>query len=118
MRMTGAIFALLLAAVIAQPAAAKLRPASEADLRCLGLLASAASQSQGDSRTQAFAGVMYYLGRLDGAAPGIDLAKELRAIDKPMNREVVAKEGERCIAALNASSTRLQKFGEDMKPKP
>ena len=59
-------------------AVAPLDAASEADLRCVGVLANVISETTDEKQISAYsAGLFYFLGKIDGRQPGIDLGGQL-----------------------------------------
>ena len=62
----------------ASAALAPLDRASEADLRCVGVLANVISETTDEKQISAYsAGLFYFLGKIDGRQPGIDLGAQL-----------------------------------------
>ena len=63
---------------MAAAAAAPLDNASHSDVRCVAALALAANTAEGEQLTGLAFQLFYYLGRLDGRVPGLDLEAALR----------------------------------------
>ena len=84
----------------------------EGDLRCVALLAVAVANTQGESRANITAGLMYFVGRIDGIAPGIDLKTELQRIAGTMADP--AADMTRCGAILTAKGQELIAIGGDL----
>ena len=62
----------------ASAAVAALVPASEADLRCVAVLANAVSETTDENLIASHSvGMFYFLGKIDGRHSGIDLGAQL-----------------------------------------
>jgi hypothetical protein len=102
-------------ALAAPVQAQTITPAIANDLRCVAVISAIIGQMpEGTQRLEATTGVMYFVGRLDGAAPNLDLqaalAKELTTI----KTDTVQAEVERCSKVLIAKGTKLQEIGKAM----
>lgn len=90
-----------------------LTPSAMKDLQCftLGLVA-AGGTSEAAKQQSAVAGVWYFLGRLDGEAPGIDLRKEAdRALARMSGDPRTKKIGAACDAQFRNRGADLIAFG-------
>ena len=102
-----------LAALVSRPAHAAppvpLSPAVKKDVQCFILFAAAAGTATDEIVKQgAAAGTMYYLGRLNVAAPGLDL-------NQAVQQEAVIFETEQKAEQIGAAcDSELQKRGADM----
>ena len=104
-----------LAATLAGPAAAQKSEPIEADLRCVAVLSAITGNLPEDRRSQMVAGVMYFVGRVDGQAPGTDLKTELRRIIPTLTQTSVNGEAQRCGAVLSAKGTQLEELGKALR---
>jgi hypothetical protein len=96
-------------------AQARAQDPTSADMRCFIAMAAAADTADAQSKTAMMAGVIYYLGKLDGRTPSLDLAaraaKEGKAMtDKDFNEEAVS-----CAAALLARGQAVQAVGQRLQ---
>lgn len=109
--------AALAAAGMAPPAAAQQVPvpAVEADLRCIAVLSLAAATQGEETRAQMVAAFMYFVGRIDGLAPNIDLKAELQRVMPTVTGQQLTDEGKRCGQLLIEKGARLQELGRDMQ---
>ncbi|MBT2188584.1 hypothetical protein [Sphingobium nicotianae] len=97
------------------PGLAAQPPEVEADLRCIAIVAAAVGQAQGEARTGVIGGMMYFIGRVEGRAPAIDLEAELRRIYTALTQEVVETERIRCGGILSEKGQRLQAVGKALQ---
>lgn len=99
---------------VAPPAAADAQ--TEADLRCLAVALILIGQTQDPSQQQAFnSAAIYYLGRLDGRAPDIDLEEHLSGLLRDFSPERLAVERVRCGELLVTRGRVLQDIGRDLE---
>lgn len=103
------------AAGLAPPVAAQQVPAVEADLRCIAVLSLAAATQGEETRAQMVAAFMYFVGRIDGLAPNIDLKTELQRVMPTVTGQQLTDEGKRCGQILIEKGARLQELGRDMQ---
>jgi hypothetical protein len=62
--------------------------------------------------------MLYFVGRLDGRAPGLDIEAGLRRLMTPANAgELLKPDLQRCAAILTERGTVLQKIGNSMMGK-
>ena len=88
---------------------------TENDLRCVAVLSAVIGNlADGEQRSQVMAGTMYFIGRVEGAAPRTDLKAELKRIVPTLNAEVMADEAKRCGAILVEKGTQLQAIGSEL----
>ncbi|HZV56486.1 MAG TPA: hypothetical protein VFF89_02325, partial [Sphingobium sp.] len=98
---------------LACPAAAQPPAPVENDLKCVAaLLAIAGSMPEGAQRMQMAAGVMYFMGRVEGQAPTLDLKAELQRIVPTLGSSQIEEEARRCGAILIEKGGRLQDIGK------
>jgi hypothetical protein len=101
---------------VAAPAMADLPAQVESDLRCVTILSAAAGRiPEGEQRLQMAAAVMYFVGRVDGAAPTIDLKAEIKRIMPSLLAANMSDEGKRCAAILTEKSAKLQEIGKALQ---
>ena len=105
----GAAAATFVLAAASQAEAQK--PDVDADLRCVAVLSVAITNLQGEQRSGVIAGVMYFIGRIDGIAPDTDLRSELARVSNAMTPALIASEADRCGAILSEKGDVLQNVG-------
>jgi len=87
------------------------------DVRCL-LVSMNMTQLQNPSLQAAgMMSVMYWMGRLDGRTPDLDLEDRLIAELKAMNPEEFQATAQRCGAALQMRGKAMSDMGADMRKK-
>ncbi|MBW8815219.1 MAG: hypothetical protein JF588_17505 [Caulobacterales bacterium] len=115
------VLSLALLAAPAHAAAADPAAASK-DLQCALVLAVMGAQATTPEMKQgAIGGVSYYLGRLKGREPDIDLPARVTAEAKAMQPADIQAAGTRCGAELKAFGAESQTVGAALKalgPKP
>lgn len=101
---------------LALAAATPAPDANEQDLRCVAALALIIG-SQGEKADPSLtAGLLYFVGRLDGRAPAIDLEGGIRRlIGAPGGAEQLKPDMARCGALLTERGTVLQTIGNNLK---
>jgi hypothetical protein len=101
---------------LATPAVAALPAQVEGDLRCITILSAATGNvPEGEQRLQMAAAVMYFVGRVDGAAPTIDLKTEIKRILPSLLTANMPDEAKRCAAILTEKSGKLQEVGKALQ---
>jgi hypothetical protein len=105
----------LLAATLAGPAIAQKPEALENNLRCITVLSAITGNLPEAQRAQMAAGVMYFVGQVDGQAPGTDLKVELRRLIPTLTPALVSTEAQRCGAILTAKGAQLQDMGKALQ---
>ncbi len=105
------LIAIGMLALTATTAARAQKPDVDADLRCMALISAMISQMEPDKQGNLIAGVMYFVGHVDGIAPNIDLKVELRRVAEAMTGEIAASEGQRCGKILMDKGQKLQEVG-------
>ncbi|HEY8617908.1 hypothetical protein [Phenylobacterium sp.] len=81
-----------------------------ADVRCLVVVSAMASASP-EQQSSAMMAALYYLGRIDGRTPALDLEARLIQETGRFAPKDMAAEGKRCGAHLMSRGTRLQEIG-------
>jgi hypothetical protein len=113
-----------LAAAAAQSAPPTLSPSAHKDVQCFLLYAAAvgAAEKTNNQNTKEAGslGVMYFLGKLQVSAPGLNLLDAVRQEAKAMDGNPRAKEiGEACDAEFTGRGAELRAMGAQMgKPAP
>jgi hypothetical protein len=80
--------------------------ATGADVRCV--VAFTALVNNPTYRDAAASGIFYYVGRLEGRDPTLDLAKALRQVRGAMQTSQYGSEAQRCGAELKAKNDELK----------
>jgi len=103
-------------ACVAAPAARAADDAAAADLKCM-VVAAALSQNAdpGLKSAGAMTGI-YYLGRLDGRTPNLDLETRLRATISQMTPQELVPEIQRCGQQVQARLKSAGQIGSRMPP--
>lgn len=107
--------ALLGAMAFASPAAAQLPAQVDGDLRCITILSLATTTIPEDKRTQMVAAVLYFVGRIDGAAPSLDLTAEIKRIVPTLTKVGIGDEARRCASILTDKGAKLQDVGKALQ---
>jgi hypothetical protein len=101
---------------LAVPAMAELPAQVEGDLRCVTILSAATGNApEGEQRLQMIAAAMYFIGRVDGAAPTLDLKTEIKRILPSLTASNMPDEAKRCGAILIEKGTKLQDVGKALQ---
>ena len=110
------ILTFLAAAAMALPASAQQPLAVENDLRCIAVISAIIGNlPEGEQRTQVAAGVMYFVGHVEGLAPAVDLKIELKRLIPTITGEVIQSEAQRCSTVLMEKGTMLQAVGAELQ---
>ncbi len=109
---------LLMAGGPAAPALAQQPAPVEADLRCIAALSAVTGNlPEGEQRTQVAAGIMYFVGHVEGQAPRVDLTTELKRIVPTLTAQSISEDVKRCGAILIQKGTQLQAIGGELNGK-
>jgi hypothetical protein len=111
----------LAAAAQSAPAPIPLSPDAQKDVLCFMLNAAAAGNPKNkEAQTAGGLGMMYYLGRLDVHAPGLDLARAVRQEAKVLETPARAKAiGQACDSESKTRGQQLLRIGAELqKPQP
>lgn len=105
---------------IAAAAAASAVPASAdmQDLRCVAAFAAMSELTKKqDDQTKLLAGMLYYIGKIDGRSPGFDLKGNLTALvgQPDYLTGQLGSDVERCAEEAKARGHQLQDIGDAMK---
>ena len=122
---SGAILGVLLSTQIGGTAAAQTSAsvakvsATDADVRCvvvaLALTSSPAAQHDPSLKGIATTVALYYLGRLDGRTPDLDLESRILKEAKGLTAETMQAEGKACGERLTDRGKSLTKIGQDLE---
>ena len=85
-----------------------------ADVHCVIVGAVLAGKTDTTQRAAGSLVAMYYIGRLDGRVPKLDLEELMIKESKAMTSSDFAAEAKRCGATLTARGQELTKIGKDM----
>ena len=105
----------LLASLLAVPAAAQKPEPLESNLRCLTVLFAITGSVPEEQRGQVVTGVMYFVGLIDGQAPGTDLKVEMKRLIPTLTPALVSSEAQRCGGLLTAKGGQLQALGQALQ---
>jgi hypothetical protein len=105
---------IVLSLALFAPAHAQDAP-PDADLRCLLVSFLGASNPDANFRSASILAAMYYLGRVDGRAPQMDLSAALVSRARTFHPEQAASEMKRCGAELKARAEALKELGAEFQ---
>ena len=98
---------------LSTPAAAQ--DAVEADLRCLVVGYALSGSEQETHKSAAVPFSLYYLGRVDGRSPAIDLGKRLGDLATSMTSDDLKADAARCGADYQRRASALQAAGKTLQ---
>lgn len=107
-----------LLALAAPLAAAPLDNASHNDVRCVAVLALAANTAEGDQLTGLAFETFYYIGRLDGRVPTLDLEAALRQEAVRLTPADQKQLLDSCTAQYLKRAQDVQAIGKSMSGSP
>ena len=84
-----------------------LDPATQEDVRCLTAMFALAGQESKDQQSAGTLGALYFLGRIDGRSPGLDLETAVAAESKRLTDDELGKNLQTC-------GTRMESRGKDI----
>ncbi len=97
---------------LVQAAAAPLPAAIEEDLTCIAVVSMAVQSTPVDKQAGLVGGLMYFMGRIDRAAPGFDYASELARLIRAKDGEAKLRAAApRCGTILQERGTSMQRWG-------
>lgn len=101
-------------------AAAASQPTQEQDLRCIAAVSAVIGQAEESKRAAVVPLLTYYVGRVSGRDPSIDLEKEIRRVyaDKANFLDVFQAEIKRCSTEMEGVGRDLQRIGGAIKSNP
>ena len=85
------------------------------DVKCLAVSLSMSSSQDQDVQSVGLLSTMYWLGRLDGRSPDLDIEKQITDAAGAMKPADMQAEAARCAAALKTRGEILNKMGEDRR---
>lgn len=83
----------------------------EADVSCFVATLTLLESPDPNIRTAGQAGMMYWLGKLDGAAPNLDLENRVAEIAPTMTQEMIGRELMRCGQEIVVRGREVQEIG-------
>jgi hypothetical protein len=86
-------------------------PESRADVRCFIAAVSLLQSPNNLNRAAAASTALYYLGRLDGRQPGVDLERIISDESQKLKPEELRSESERCGRELSARAQVISAMG-------
>ena len=86
------------------------------DVKCLAVSLNMSTADDPQEQSVGMLSTMYWLGRLDGRTPSLDLEKQMDALGA-LSAEDLRTEAVRCAAALSTRGDALTKLGESMRQK-
>jgi len=91
--------------------------AQSADVRCLIVMLRLQASSNETAKSSSLLGSMYYLGKLDGRAPSLDLEAALIEQFGKMQAADTKNEAVRCGNEMSTRGQAFEKIGEDLSKK-
>ncbi|HEV2702736.1 MAG TPA: hypothetical protein VGV09_13975 [Steroidobacteraceae bacterium] len=86
-----------------------------ADIRCVAVGMHFAESPDSHQKSTGTLLVLYYMGRLDGRAPGLDIGKLLAQQIDSMKAADYSAEATRCAQTLSQKGAQIKQLGEDMQ---
>lgn len=96
------------------PAQAQESP-SDADARCLLLAIGGAGSRDPNVQQGSMLGMLYYLGRINGRTPALDLEAAVVRAMKSFRAEDAERESERCSEVMLKSGEELKRLADRLK---
>lgn len=93
-------------------------PATEADLRCVAVLALAGAKAPEDKKMALAGGLLFFAGRIEGRSPDLDLEAGLRRVSAGLTDAAVRENLTRCAGILQERGTYLSDIGKRMQATP
>ncbi len=107
-----------MALALIQAAAAPLPAGVEDDLTCIAVISIAANSAGAEQQAGLISGLMYFMGRVDHATPGVDYAGHLARIIEAKDGEARIKAASsRCSAKLGEVGGSMQRWGQALQGK-
>jgi hypothetical protein len=109
--------------LMAAAAATTMQPGSvlEKDVRCVAAVALAGEKAKKDGEDQSglMMILMFYVGKIEGEAPGFDLAKGLGKVIEPSDYETQTMPADliRCAGEMEQQAGKLQSVARTLDPK-
>lgn len=110
------VAAAALMTLFAASANAQVLAPSDPDLRCALVGLNSAGQPGATAEQQQSAGIfaIYYIGRMQGRTPGVDLDASIRQAASTVTLDMIAMETPRCAGELQRTGQLLVAMGESM----
>ena len=108
------VFILSMAAALAT--AAPIAP-SDGDARCTAVLALLVSQSKDDMQKGAINGLLYFIGKLKGRDPSVNIETLMRAVYNG-DAKILEKDQDRCLGEMRQVGEEMSKAGAAMQANP
>jgi len=113
------IVGLAAAAALLAAGAARAAEPSPADVRCITVAFLLAGSAKDDNVKQAaVVSSFYFLGKVDGSAPGADLEAKIRDVATKLTQADAMADAKRCGAELQSRGLEIQALGERLKANP
>ncbi|NCU12315.1 MAG: hypothetical protein GXC70_09225 [Sphingomonadaceae bacterium] len=106
--------------IAAAAAAAQPSPADLQDLRCIAAIgALSAMVDKPDQKEKLVAGMLYFVGKIDGRSPGFDYQGQLAALaaQPDFSDKQLLADAMRCGEELKTRGDQLQKLGKALEGK-
>ena len=113
-----AFLALVVQATPAKPATAAATAATpnDGDLRCIAISSKALAQAPQEKQLSVVAGMLYFVGRINGRSPKADIEAGVRRITPSLDNETTWQaEAKRCAAIMQDRAAYLQKMGRALQ---
>ncbi len=105
-----------MALALIQAAAAPLPAGVEDDVTCIAVLSIAANGASAEQQSGLISGLMYFMGRVDHAAPGFDYGGHLaRLIESKDGGAKIQAASPRCSAKLIEVGGSMERWGEALQ---
>lgn len=88
------------------------------DLRCTMIAFYMVSQAKADAQGSLSGVALYYLGRLDGRTPGLDIEKRIRQEAATLTEAQFAAEAKRCGEEMKVRGQEIQVLGANLQKTP
>jgi len=105
----------ILAAALALAASARAQDNNVSDIRCLVVALDLSKSPDPQTRSLATSAGLYFVGRLRGRAPDLDLEAAVVEQLRIMTREDLRTERDRCGTVLASQADRLAVMGEHLR---
>lgn len=102
------------AALAAAAAPAAAQTGIEPDLQCLAATTMISGAEDQNARQAGTFGTLYFVGKLLGADPDLDLEAQLRAAAGAMQEDELQSVLQRCLGELQSTGQRLSAIGQAM----
>lgn len=114
-RITGQFVSFLALALLLTASSYADSTNSAGDVRCLLAAVTMMTSPNNTIRAAAATSALYYLGRLDGREPGVDLEKLLSEESHRMSPDDLAAESKRCGQELSARARVVSSIGQRLE---